>query len=75
MMTFGTKEIEIEREDGSVYKATSYVSFNGSNIIIDNNCWQIVSGNKVTSHISAKAVEVLKQLPSNPKDYLLLRGL
>ena len=62
-------EIEVERKDGSIYHTTAHAQFNKgySFIILDDGCYQIVNGNKISSHIFPEALEVLKTLP-DPRD-------
>lgn len=63
------QKIEVKRNDGSVYAELSVAQFNYccSHIIIDDGCYQIVNGDKVSSHIFAEARDVLAKLP-NPKE-------
>lgn len=60
------------RRDKSSYETISYVQFNNgySHITIDDNCYQIVNGTGTaipTGHIFPDAMDILKQLPSNPR--------
>lgn len=63
------KKIAVKRKDGSFYKELSVIQFNDgySHIIIDDGCYQIVNGDKVSSHIFSEARDVLAQLP-NPRE-------
>ena len=59
-------------KDKASYETISYVQFNNgySHITIDDNCYQIVNGTNIampTTCIFPDAVEILKQLPSNPR--------
>lgn len=54
------------------YETISYVQFNNgySHITIDDNCYQIVSGTGIAipnGRIFPDAMDILKQLPSNPR--------
>jgi len=56
----------------SSYETISYVQFNNnySHIIIDDNCYMIANGTEIvipSNHIFPDAVEILKQLPNNPR--------
>lgn len=66
-MTFGCKTITLE--NGS--RITSVCEFNNnySHIAVDDGCWVIVNGDKVSPHIFRGAMEVLMQLPHSPTLY------
>lgn len=63
------QKIEVKRRNGSVYKALSVIQFNNgySHLIIDDGCYQIVSGDKIGSHIFSEAKDVLIMLPDPAK--------
>ena len=39
-----------------------------SHIIVDDGCYQVVNGNRISSHIDPEALAVINELPKNPKD-------
>ena len=58
--------IKIKRDDGTEFETKAIRSFNDgySHIIIDDGCYQIVNGDKVSSHVFPEALDILKMLPS-----------
>ncbi len=65
-------KIKIKRDNGSLFKAESYVQFNDgySHIIIDGGCYIIINDNKPSAWIFEEALRELKKLPTNPYDLL-----
>jgi hypothetical protein len=59
----------IRLENGS--RLTSVCEFNNgySNLCVDDSCWVVVNGGRVSAYISREAMDVLMQLPHSPTLY------
>lgn len=60
-----TKTITLE--NGSEFEVVAFFNNDYSKIVVDDSCYLIVNGNRVSQHIFDKAIEVLKILPK-PQD-------
>lgn len=62
-------KVEVMTDSGRKYETASLAQFNNgySHIIMDDGCYQIVNGNKISSHIFAEAWAVMKQLGAPSK--------
>ena len=77
MIDFNPIKIQVlslnrDTRDKASYETISYVQFNNgySHITIDDNLYLIVNGTGYcipTGHIFPEAMDILKQLPSNPR--------
>lgn len=45
--------------------------FNGgySRIVVDDGCWAVMNGDRLSPHVFAEAAEELRRLPASPRDY------
>lgn len=54
---------------GSTVIAVACFNKGYSHIAVDDNCWIVVNGDRMSPWIFAEAMEVLKTLPNKPSEY------